>query len=118
MTVAGYPEITNMTYLASSGLCIGAIACLSNQSTARLGNTLGIVGVSGGIAATLGLVNGDAALYGQILGELPSWNASEVNPRSHLLASYDCRLFSQLILDDGPPNLLCLLNGRGSLAWY
>ena len=57
-----------MTYLASSGLCIGAIACLSNQSTARVGNALGLMGVSGGIAATLGLVNGDPALYGQILG--------------------------------------------------
>lgn len=65
----GYPEVTNMTYLASSGLCIGAIACLSHQSTARLGNTLGLMGVTGGIAATLGLVNGDPALYGQILGE-------------------------------------------------
>ena len=65
---AGYPEVTNMTYLASSGLCIGAIACLANQSTARVGNALGLMGVSGGIAATLGLVNGDPALYGQILG--------------------------------------------------
>ena len=58
-----------MTYLASSGLCIGAIACLANQSTARVGNALGLMGVSGGIAATLGLVNGDPALYGQILGK-------------------------------------------------
>lgn len=58
-----------MTYLASSGLCIGAIGCLANQNTARLGNALGIIGVSGGIAATLGLINGDAALYTQVLGE-------------------------------------------------
>lgn len=57
-----------MTYLASSGLCIGAIACLSNQSTARVGNALGLMGVSGGIAATLGLIPNDPALYGQILG--------------------------------------------------
>lgn len=59
-----------MTYLASSGLCIGAIACLANQTTARLGNALGIMGVAGGIGATLGLINGDAALYGQVLGKL------------------------------------------------
>ena len=57
-----------MTYLASSGLCIGAIACLANQKTARVGNALGLMGVSGGIAATLGLVPADPALYGQILG--------------------------------------------------
>ena len=74
-----------MTYLASSGLCIGAIACLSNQSTARLGNALGIIGVSGGIAATLGLVNGDAALYGQILGALA---ARLCAPKPNCLVSY------------------------------
>ena len=29
----------SLSYLASSGLCIGALACLSNQKSARLGNT-------------------------------------------------------------------------------
>lgn len=66
--VAGAPEMTNMAYLASSALCIGAIGCLSQQSTARIGNALGIVGVSGGIAATLGAISGSPALYAQILG--------------------------------------------------
>ena len=59
-----------MAYLASSGLCIGAIACLSNQKTARTGNALGLMGVGGGIAATLGAIGGDAALYGQIVGKI------------------------------------------------
>ena len=68
MGVAGYPEMTNMAYLASSGLCIGAIGCLSNQKTARIGNALGLMGVGGGVAATLGAIGGDAALYGQIAG--------------------------------------------------
>jgi len=27
----------SLTYLGSGGLCIGAIACLANQQTARLG---------------------------------------------------------------------------------
>ena len=27
----------SLTYLAASGLCIGAIGCLANQKTARLG---------------------------------------------------------------------------------
>lgn len=68
--LAGFPEVINMSYLASSGLCIGAIACLANQSTARVGNALGMMGVAGGIGATLGLVTGDAALYAQILGSM------------------------------------------------
>ena len=67
---AGYPEMTNMAYLASSGLCIGAIACLSNQKTARTGNALGLMGVGGGVAATLGAIGGTIPLYGQIFGML------------------------------------------------
>jgi hypothetical protein len=45
-----------MAYLASSLCCIGALGGLSAQPTARLGNALGIIGVSTGIAATLGLL--------------------------------------------------------------
>lgn len=60
--------MTNMAYLASSGLCIGAIACLSNQKTARTGNALGLMGVGGGVAATLGAIGGTVPLYGQIVG--------------------------------------------------
>lgn len=58
-----------MAYLASSGLCIAAIGCLSQQSTARIGNALGIVGVSGGIAATLGSITASPAVVAQILGK-------------------------------------------------
>uniref|UniRef100_A0A1B6FCA9 NAD(P) transhydrogenase, mitochondrial n=1 Tax=Cuerna arida TaxID=1464854 RepID=A0A1B6FCA9_9HEMI len=50
----GYPEIHQMASLASSLCCVGALAGLSSQQTSRLGNNLGIMGVSGGIAATLG----------------------------------------------------------------
>merc|ERR1711963_1218346 len=50
----GYPEVHQMAYLASSLCCVGALAGLSSQPTARLGNALGIIGVSGGVAATLG----------------------------------------------------------------
>lgn len=50
------PEIHQMAYLAASLCCVGALAGLSSQRTARLGNTLGMIGVSGGIAATLGIV--------------------------------------------------------------
>lgn len=68
MRLAGYPETTTMAYLASSGLCIGAIGCLSSQKTARLGNTLGLLGVGGGVAACLGAMGGDPALLAQTLG--------------------------------------------------
>ena len=41
--------------LLGSGLCcVGALAGLSSQPTARLGNTLGMIGVSGGVTATVG----------------------------------------------------------------
>lgn len=52
--IAGMPEIHQMAYLAASLCCVGALAGLSSQQTSRLGNALGIIGVSGGIAATLG----------------------------------------------------------------
>ena len=65
---AGYPEMTSLAYFASSTACIGAIACLSQQQTARVGNALGMVGVSGGVAATMGALGADAAVYTQIAG--------------------------------------------------
>ena len=53
----GYPEVHQMAYLASSLCCVGALAGLSSQKTSRIGNILGQIGVSGGIAATLGLMS-------------------------------------------------------------
>merc|ERR1711931_101495 len=52
----GYPEVHQMAYLASGLCCIGALGGLSAQPTARLGNALGMIGVSTGVAATLGLL--------------------------------------------------------------
>merc|ERR1719266_1428482 len=52
----GYPEVHTMGYLASSLCCVGALAGLSSQPTARLGNALGMIGVTGGVAATLGQI--------------------------------------------------------------
>merc|ERR1711931_12388 len=52
----GYPEVHQMAYLTSGLCCIGALGGLSAQPTARLGNALGIIGVSSGIAATLGIL--------------------------------------------------------------
>ncbi|KAG8188185.1 hypothetical protein JTE90_019463 [Oedothorax gibbosus] len=54
---AGYPEVHQMAYLGSSLCCVGALAGLSSQKTSRLGNALGMVGVSSGLVATLGLMD-------------------------------------------------------------
>ena len=43
-------------YFASGLCCVGALGGLSKQTTARTGNALGIIGVSGGIAATIGSI--------------------------------------------------------------
>jgi len=53
---SGCTEIHQMAYLAASLCCVGALGGLSNQKTARLGNALGMIGVSGGIAATYGIM--------------------------------------------------------------
>lgn len=68
--VAGFEEITSATYLVSSALCIAAIACLSNQSSARTGNALGLIGVSSGVLATIGDLSVAPPVYAQICGLL------------------------------------------------
>ena len=47
-------------------MCIAAIACLSKQESARTGNALGLIGVTGGVAATLGGMHADAGTYAQV----------------------------------------------------
>merc|ERR1719481_1596499 len=64
----GYPEVHQMAYLSSGLCCIGALGGLSAQPTARLGNALGIIGVSSGIAATLGLLQPNPEVLAQMLG--------------------------------------------------
>ncbi|XP_010786020.1 NAD(P) transhydrogenase, mitochondrial-like [Notothenia coriiceps] len=62
---SGY-NIEQMMYLGSGLCCVGALAGLSNQKTSRLGNTLGMIGVAGGIAATLGALQPSPELLGQM----------------------------------------------------
>jgi len=61
-----YPDIHNMTYLAASLCCVGALTGLSSQKTSRLGNALGIIGVSSGIVATLGIIQPTAEVFTQM----------------------------------------------------
>lgn len=42
-----------MGWLASSICCLGGIVGLAKQTTARLGNSLGMIGVSSGILTTM-----------------------------------------------------------------
>lgn len=54
--MAGYSDMHQMLYLGSSLCCIGAIGGLSTQSSARTGNALGIIGITSGIASTIGIM--------------------------------------------------------------
>ncbi|MCL4137148.1 UNVERIFIED_CONTAM: hypothetical protein GTU68_047650, partial [Idotea baltica] len=65
---SNYPEIHQMAYLAASLCCVGALAGLSNQKTSRLGNTLGQIGVTGGIAATVGQLVPTYPVLAQMIG--------------------------------------------------
>uniref|UniRef100_A0A8D3CP51 NAD(P) transhydrogenase, mitochondrial n=1 Tax=Scophthalmus maximus TaxID=52904 RepID=A0A8D3CP51_SCOMX len=62
---SGY-NIEQMMYLGSGLCCVGALAGLSNQKTARLGNALGMMGVAGGIIATLGALKPNPELLAQM----------------------------------------------------
>ncbi|XP_067014086.2 NAD(P) transhydrogenase, mitochondrial isoform X2 [Anabrus simplex] len=68
--LAGFPEIHNTAYLVSSLCCVGALAGLSSQKTSRLGNSLGMIGVSGGIAATLGHMGPSPTVVLQMLSAM------------------------------------------------
>merc|ERR1712042_219306 len=55
-----------MGYLASGLCCIGALGGLSAQPTARLGNALGMIGVTAGIASTVGLLQPSPEVLAQM----------------------------------------------------
>ncbi|XP_078600672.1 NAD(P) transhydrogenase, mitochondrial-like [Branchiostoma floridae x Branchiostoma japonicum] len=62
----GYPEMYNLTCLGASLCCVGALTGLAHQTTSRVGNALGIIGIASGIAATLGIVDVSAETYMQM----------------------------------------------------
>jgi len=59
-----------LAYTAASLSCIGGIACLASQETARLGNQLGAVGMATALAATLGAMDTTPEAYMQAGGLL------------------------------------------------
>ncbi len=65
-------------FLASAALCIGALACLSRQETARIGNALGVGGVAGALATTAGALaaaGADAGTFAQAATALAAGGA-------------------------------------------
>ncbi|XP_048359279.1 NAD(P) transhydrogenase, mitochondrial [Sphaerodactylus townsendi] len=66
---SGY-NVEQMMYLGSGLCCVGALAGLSTQGTSRLGNTLGMMGVAGGLAATLGGLKPSPELLAQMSGAM------------------------------------------------
>uniref|UniRef100_A0A8C6RVW7 proton-translocating NAD(P)(+) transhydrogenase n=1 Tax=Nannospalax galili TaxID=1026970 RepID=A0A8C6RVW7_NANGA len=66
---SGY-NIEEIMYLGSGLCCVGALGGLSTQGTARLGNALGMIGVAGGLAATLGGLKPDLELLAQMSGAM------------------------------------------------
>eukprot|EP00051_Salpingoeca_urceolata_P024271 m.424237 g.424237 ORF g.424237 m.424237 type:complete len:1095 (-) comp20212_c1_seq19:85-3369(-) len=52
----GMPEVPQLTLLAASLCCVGGIWGLSSQETARVGNALGLIGVSTGVVATVSML--------------------------------------------------------------
>jgi NAD(P) transhydrogenase len=63
----GSISVYQMGYLAASLCCIGGISGLASQSTARIGNALGITGISMGIVTALCSLNFATPLLTQAL---------------------------------------------------
>lgn len=63
----GTISVYQMGYLAASLCCIGGISGLASQATARIGNALGIIGISTGVITALCSLNFAAPLLTQAL---------------------------------------------------
>ncbi len=68
----GFAGVYQMAYLASSLCCVGGIAGLASQSTARTGNISGVIGITGGIVTTLAMMNFPPMVFAQATALLAS----------------------------------------------
>jgi len=66
----GFKESSAIVASASGLLCIGGIAGLSTQQTARMGNISGMAGVAFGVASAIGSLDWPASTYIQLAGVL------------------------------------------------
>lgn len=64
---AGVGSVYQMGYLAASLCCIGGITGLASQATSRMGNALGVMGISTGVLTALCSLNFPAPLLTQAL---------------------------------------------------
>jgi len=104
LRAAGYDNVYPMAGLAASFMCIGSIAGLASQSTARLGNTLGMAGVGTGIATTIGQLGfKDPLAYAQLAGVLAAGGAIGTG-------------FSKRVAITDLPQLVALFHGFVGLA--
>jgi len=68
LVAKGAVHASALVALASGVLCIGCIGALGKQVTARLGNVLGLTGVTFGLAATVGGMCASGATRAGLLG--------------------------------------------------
>jgi len=68
--LSGFKEATSIAAAVSGLCCIGGIAGLSTQATARMGNMSGMAGVTFGMASAVGSLNWPAATYVQLAAVL------------------------------------------------
>ena len=66
----GAVSVYQMGYLAASLCCIGGISGLASQATARIGNSLGLIGISTGVVTALASLNFSGPLLFQALSLL------------------------------------------------
>lgn len=72
----GALSVYQMGYLAASLCCIGGITGLASQRTARIGNALGLIGISTGVLTALTSLNFPAPLLAQALTLLTAGGAA------------------------------------------
>ena len=72
----GAVSVFQMGYLAASLCCIGGITGLASQSTARIGNSLGLIGISTGVVTALASLNFSGPLLTQALTLLAAGGAA------------------------------------------
>lgn len=70
------PLVYEMGYLAASLSCIGAITGLASQPTARIGNALGMIGISTGVLTALCSLNFPMPLLTQAIALLSAGGAA------------------------------------------
>jgi NAD(P) transhydrogenase len=73
---SGALSVYQMGYLAASLCCIGGITGLASQRTARVGNALGLIGISTGVMTALASLNFSAPLLTQALTLLTAGGAA------------------------------------------